>query len=260
MTKLTQLAQQATRGIKMLGCYHNWPSALADRLGFVKERPTMYHLRDGVSLIGRSGTLDVRLVNEIWLDRIYDTGLASNIEPDWVILDLGANKGYFSVRAALKASRVISAEPNPISHALCKANITVNGFAEKVHLHQVAVAEKEGQITFSIAEDSACCTTLHRPDVTHTITVDAVTVPKLIGDIEKIDLMKMDIEGSEVALLLDPASGEWLQKVRRIAMEYHPMFYSEEVRLSMVHRLENLGFEVITCPERYMMFARKHGE
>lgn len=260
MRKLANFGNQAARAFKMLCRYHNWPSAVMDRFGLIKARPVLYRLRDGVSLLGRTASLDVRLVNEIWLDRIYDTGLASPIQPDWVILDLGANKGYFTVRAAFKAYKVISVEPNPVSHALCMANITLNGLTEKVRLYQAAVAAQPGQISFSIAEDSACCTILDRPDVTHKITVEALTVPEIIRGIEKVNLLKMDIEGAELDLLLAPSSEEWLNKVDRIVMEYHPMFYSEQSRVSMVERLESLGFRVVTSPERYMMFGTKAGE
>ncbi|MES2659810.1 MAG: FkbM family methyltransferase [Verrucomicrobiota bacterium] len=259
MKKIVKFKQQAGRALRMLLRYHNWPTALADRLGFIPHRPVLYRLRDGVSFVGYTASLDVRLINEIWLDCIYDTGMASAIQPDWTILDLGANKGYFSVRAASLASRVISVEPNPSSHALCLANITLNNMGDKIVLHQAAVAATRGQITFHIAEDSADCSVLDLPTLVRKITVDAVTAEDLIGGIERIDLLKMDIEGAELDLLLDPHSDAWLKKVTRIAMEYHPSFYEDASRVAMVERLESIGFHVITSPERAMMYARKSG-
>ena len=257
MKNPVEVFQQVLRGLQMPLLYRNWLTAIADRLGLIKDRPVLYQLRNGISLLGRIGSLDVRLINEIWLDRIYDSGQASRMRPEWVVLDLGANKGYFTARAATMARQVIAVEPNPVSHALCKANITLNGLGDKVRLHQMAVLEKPGRISFHIAADSACCTTLDRPDVTHEITVDAATVTELIADVERIDLLKMDIEGSELGVLLAPSSAEWLGKVERIVMEYHPMYYDEATRMTMVERLESLGFRVITSAERFLMFADK---
>jgi hypothetical protein len=54
-----------------------------------------------------------------------------------------------------------------------------------------------------------------------------------------------------------PDSDKWLSRVSRIVMEYHPRFYNEEVRLSMVSKLESVGFNVFTTPESNMMFAKK---
>jgi FkbM family methyltransferase len=62
-----------------------------------------------------------------------------------------------------------------------------------------------------------------------------------------VDLLKIDIEGAEVPVLLD--CGERLRNVERIVLEYHS-FFGEEQRLGeLVTLLENVGFRLIMDTE-----------
>jgi len=63
------------------------------------------------------------------------------------------------------------------------------------------------------------------------------------GLIDKIDFLKVDIEGAEHEVFKG-ISDENLKKVRTIAMEYHNSHrgYNEELRTNFITRLNKLGF------------------
>ena len=70
------------------------------------------------------------------------------------------------------------------------------------------------------------------------------------GLIDKIDFLKVDIEGSEI-IALDGISDENLSKIRNVAVEYHHehLKFDENLRNNFVHRFSSLGFNshVLFC-------------
>jgi hypothetical protein len=69
----------------------------------------------------------------------------------------------------------------------------------------------------------------------------AITVKEILDrfNLEKVDFLKMDIEGAEYAIFRD--SQEWLKRVDNFAMEVH---YRLGDPGEIVHHLENAGFRV----------------
>jgi len=63
------------------------------------------------------------------------------------------------------------------------------------------------------------------------------------GLIDKIDFLKVDIEGAEI-LTFNGISDENLLKVKTIAMEYHhaQLNYDDELRNRFIKRFNSLGF------------------
>ena len=68
---------------------------------------------------------------------------------------------------------------------------------------------------------------------------------ELIASLPKIDLMKIDIEGSEFALFAEQTKAPWLTNVRRIAMEVHPEFGST-ASLASTLAAHGLKFQFVT--------------
>ncbi len=69
-----------------------------------------------------------------------------------------------------------------------------------------------------------------------------------------IDLLKMDIEGSEIAALADLEASGRIQMVREMIIEYHHHLPGQEDKLSsFLDRLERSGFDYVldaSSPER----------
>lgn len=72
-----------------------------------------------------------------------------------VFVDAGANIGSYSLLAAgISGARVIAFEPDPDTASRFWRNIVVNGLEATVTLHEVALGEHEGVVSFTVGMDS----------------------------------------------------------------------------------------------------------
>lgn len=180
-------------------------------LGYTVHYPSLYLLR--------------HLFNEVVLEPTYR--FASR-RKDPVIIDAGANVGLAMLfyKYQYPQARMICFEPDPKSFAILEQNIMANRFAD-VTAHNVALSDKPGSLTLYYNDDLVGDTTAsisrqfrgHRQDQENISrqTVKAVTLSDYLR--QPVDLLKIDIEGSEGKVFQD--IGRRLGKVRAIQMEYH---------------------------------------
>jgi FkbM family methyltransferase len=114
------------------------------------------------------------------------------------VVDLGAHIGTFSLYAATNGYEVISVEASPRNAALLNASMLRNGF-EKMKIVSAAVSDHLGSLVFFEDGPRGAIANPIMNDY-RAVTVPAVTVDSLLSDfdLEHVDLIKMDIEGSEV--------------------------------------------------------------
>lgn len=121
-----------------------------------------------------------------------------------VFVDVGANIGYFSVYAGLKVGaggRVHAVEPDAVNAGLLTENLALNGL-DNVRLHRTAVADFCGEATFFHGGHNAGAHSLVRKDeLSAGPKVPVVTLDRLLADEAKIKLMKIDVQGAELAVL-----------------------------------------------------------
>jgi hypothetical protein len=84
------------------------------------------------------------------------------------------------------------------------------------------------------------------------IQIDMVTFDSIIADlaIEKIDFVKVNIEGSEVAMI--EGMSESIKKIENIAISCHDFLYdykSSQIRKNMTNFLQDNGFVVSHYPD-----------
>jgi len=150
---------------------------------------------------------------------------ASN--PKSFILDCGSHIGisilYF--KKLYPQAKIIAFEPNPNTFKLLEKNIQQNNL-ENVTLIKAAVAPEKGKVNFYISNDeklpwtwgdSAVINKWVSEDTTKTIEVSSVRLSDYIN--QKIDLLKLDVEGLEELVLLEIQSK--IDKVKEIFMEFH---------------------------------------
>ncbi len=151
----------------------------------------------------------------IWEHRITAAWLAV-IRPNDVVMDIGANNGYYGALAAQKTykqgSKVYMFEANPHLIPYVNKTIAVNFLGEQVVLENLAVADKSGKVTLHILKDYIGSSSVYSDDKVKEYmpnnwrveTAEAVDVPAVSIDgycrdhaIGKVDLIIMDIEGFE---------------------------------------------------------------
>lgn len=134
----------------------------------------------------------------------YHYAIKKIIQKDFVVVDIGANLGYFSRNFARLTpnGKVIAIEPVPIFYSVLKYFLSEK---PNVELHNIALGKEEGIITMVMPETDG----LIRTGLPHiaqseeekkmhkTQDVKIVKASEFIGKIPKIDYIKCDIEGYE---------------------------------------------------------------
>jgi FkbM family methyltransferase len=140
------------------------------------------------------------------------------LKPGMAFVDLGANIGYFSLLAAAlvgPTGRVMAFEPNLENCELIKLSIRANQF-EHAHVHPFAVSDREQDVLLEIYGSNGAIipeAEAHQRDLTHTQSLDddesavkfilakAIVLDDFLRDTERIDVIKIDIEGGELRAL-----------------------------------------------------------
>jgi FkbM family methyltransferase len=156
------------------------------------------------------------------------------------VVDLGGNMGIFNRWAYTQgASRVISFEPDRRYFKL----LSLNSDSRSV-IFNAAVSHEMGELNLYESDHLGGSNVFGYQDK-EGYSVRTYTLNYLFesGLVDKIDFLKVDIEGAEHAAFAG-ISDDNLGKVRTIAMEYHHSHfnYDEELRNNFIQRLNKLGF------------------
>ena len=125
---------------------------------------------------------------------------AALLSPGMVVLDVGANAGYYSLVAARTVARVHAVEASPLNLPILRANV---GHVANITVHAVAASDKHGQGTWTIADDGINDSLRDGTPYAATIGHATVTMAPLddVIDEPRVDVIKMDIQGAEVLAL-----------------------------------------------------------
>jgi FkbM family methyltransferase len=185
------------------------------------------------------------LFDEIFVEAVY---LFHSDTEHPTIIDCGSNIGMSILffKALYPNARVIGFEPDPFTFKILSENIALNGLSD-VELHQCALSHVDGPLQFyrpADLEHSTLQMNAIRPRQGNDkcITVDGRRLSHFIGEVE-IDLLKLDIEGTEVNVLSEIADADKLRNVKCIHFEYTLHTNADRDDLSLVLRLlERNGF------------------
>jgi FkbM family methyltransferase len=150
---------------------------------------------------------------EIFVEEAYHFK-ASGPQP--LIYDCGANVGtscvYFKQLYPNARVKAFEADPN-IAHYL-KQNLASNGL-QNVEVFTKAVWKDEAGIDLS--QEGADSGSVHGSG--NKVRVPSVRLRDLLAREEHVDMLKIDIEGAETAVLTD--CGDMLSRVQHLFVEYH---------------------------------------
>jgi FkbM family methyltransferase len=158
----------------------------------------------------------------------------------WV-LDLGANRGLFSVWAALAGAQVVAVEAQQGFGPEIRGLAAHNGVGDRVHV-EIALASgivTAGATAGMVADNQHWATTSHGAERRPA----GVSVPQLMSayQIGRVGLLKADIEGGEFAVFGQDEDLRWLDRVDLVVMEVHPGFGDVT---ALIGRLREHGFAV----------------
>ena len=202
--------------------------------------------KDGARFRVRVNTSDRLMIWEIWNAKAYDDKQFPIRESDTVV-DIGAHIGAFSVRAAGLAHRghVYAYEPSSDNFDMLTANRLLNNL-DNLYIEKSAISGRQGQMTLYTPAGNPIMGSLLQATSAHAETVNVTTITDIIATqhIERIDLLKMDVEGAEYDILFNCPS-ETLAKIQQVVMEYHEFDDEKRNRLDLARLLEAHGFHVV---------------
>jgi FkbM family methyltransferase len=174
-----------------------------------------YTVRAGsATVVVRHGGGDPVTLGEVFHELDYEPPAAlPPIEPRR-IHDLGANVGYFGAFALERwpTASVIAYEPDPRNADVHAHAQSLNDFGERWRLRRAAASTRTGELRFRASADA-----LSHADEQGELAVRAEDVLPLVG---LADLVKLDIEGGEWAILGDPRLAR--NPPRVLVLEHHP--------------------------------------
>ena len=159
-----------------------------------------------------------------------------------VVVDLGANIGYFTLLAAKLVDtngKVYSFEPEPRNFSFLKKNIELNDYRQVIAT-QKAVAEGPGTVKLYICHYDTGHHTInqyegikaYRPDFTEDrkefVEIEKVALDDFLKDEKQpVDVIKMDVEGAEMLALsgMDRILRE--SKNLKMFVEFFPLLIKE---------------------------------
>lgn len=174
---------------------------------FQKLKPRDFiHVQGNVMFINPDDPYFVDPLIKHGVYEAYETELIKGeLKAGMKFIDIGANLGYYTLIAAhLVASngKVYSFEPEPGNYNLLEKNVAANGYGNVV-CERLAVSDRSGKLELFLCEDNpGDHRTYDSRDGKRSIQIDAITLDDYFKESkERIDLIKMDIQGSEPAAL-----------------------------------------------------------
>jgi FkbM family methyltransferase len=192
------------------------------------------------------------------------------VKPGDVVLDLGANIGYFTILAARLVGpkgKVFSFEPEPTNFHYLTKNIEVNNYTN-AFAYQKAVADKAGTTQLYVCSYDSGHHTIHqyegidayrrgRQSNMRSVPIDTIAIDNFLQDkTDRVDIIKMDVEGAE-ALALNGMKGTLQRNPHiKIFLEYFPLLMKKMGSSPETYAqslLNDFGFSVYAIGHDYAM-------
>jgi len=206
-------------------------------------------LRDGLELSIRPNPfMDWQVAYEMFFLLQYAVPDAANLSQVANIVDLGANVGYsclFWAKHYPKAS-ITAFEPHPVHLRLLKQHLESNAVQTHVDLHESAAGIQEGAASLTDA-DANSSLIVKNGAVKGLIPIKVEDFYTAIGD-RPIDILKLDIEGGEYAIMNDPRFEKLPIKYVVLEYHFHPDYPNGKEWCKT--RLTSLGYTIADEPER----------
>ena len=205
------------------------------------------------SIFLRKNSSDLSVFVEVILDEVYNIPI--QIKPN-VIIDCGANVGLTSLyfKNKFPDSKIIAIEPEiknfeMMSHNLVKyenVNIYNNGiWSKKAFLEIVDVGKSNWGFTVKEVETKTAN------------SISALSIKDLmeINNISEIDILKIDIEGSE-KILFEKDYEYWLSKTNILIIELHDRLITDCSK-TFFKAIVNYNFTFLNKGENLIFYLKK---
>jgi FkbM family methyltransferase len=181
-----------------------------------------------------------QILSEAWYNRDYDVTEVP-LRPGDLVVDVGANHGYFSCYAASKGAKVLAIEPSSANFAILQKNIALNNWQQQVECRQLAIgATARETVLYRFGRYAGALHAIHpvyaernSGQPLETLATERVQQHTMAEALEQfgasnIRLLKLDVEGMELEILKS-IPVELARDIDCIVMEYHHVYDVKEV-------------------------------
>lgn len=174
------------------------------------------------------------------------------VKPGMNVADIGAHIGYYTLLAAKlvgEEGKAYAFEPFPENFALLAKNVEINGF-RNVRLVQRAIVGSSGERDLFLSQGASGSHSIFpgKSRSSRTVSVPVTTLDEFLAQEgwPRIDLIKMDIEGAELAAL--SGMSHLLRRSSRmiIITEFSPIHLGQAGAspLQFLSTIQELGFRI----------------
>lgn len=197
------------------------------------------------------------------LDRVYESNSVAEVQSNWIVVEIGAHVGFWAISTAGRFSensggKIYALEPNPSAYDLLHRSVGALNLQGKIIPLQEAVYSGQGERQFVSCRHSQGAHLVGHGNIHNqgqmadgdVIDVMTVTLDKLVEreKIERIDLLKINVEGAELEVLRS-GTNTALMRVQRVVISLEGEEPSEVVfeflafhGLHLVHRVNDLAY------------------
>jgi FkbM family methyltransferase len=224
------------------------------RMLFGKRRVLLPMRHGGWMIFDTGNVFEISMYFDAFSEET-DNALRFVLRPGDVFVDCGSHVGYYAFSAAQivgKAGKVIAIDADPYCVSRLRESKEATACENVVVIH-TAIAEKPGTITLSVAADhmfSSICDVdrLKWTSKTQSIDVPAARLDEILSSLlpdpsQTVRLVKIDVEGSEIAAIRGAAESLKSQRFDYIYVEMHPI------------QLATMGLE----PQTFHRILHSHG-
>lgn len=192
-----------------------------------------------------------------WFDDLF-----GGIPNDGVFIDIGANIGVFTLAAWTRLKpdlRIVAIEPHPIMNERLLTNLLLNNANTHIDAVSYAVGKENGSMTLhQPSPKNMGVTTLHsdgekNSHVEYQISVKTLHSILVDAGVEKIDLLKIDIEGYEDRALIpffeSSSKNLW---PKTIFIEHNS---EDRWAVDIVSYMKNIGYSVVKKDYQNMLLS-----
>jgi FkbM family methyltransferase len=211
----------------------------------------------GVTHVFGLGTGELLTPQEVYWVRGYDRLPDFVPQPGWIVFDVGANAGVYAVQQARRGAHVYAFEPNPDCYRRLQKSVRANNVEHHVMAINYALGATAGSADLLVPEGLTPMGSL-RPEWMpraggSRVRVEVQTVDRVVRTlgINRIDLLKVDVEGFELDVL--QGAHESFPIVDRLIVEYHSMDLGRRVVELLAERgLSTVLDEKMYCEDENM--------
>ncbi len=197
------------------------------------------------------------ILNEIFNENVYEKFV--HIRKGDTVVDAGAHLGLFTVKASKivgDEGKVIAIEPEPENLEILKRNIKLNDLENVIIVNKgIWSSKKHLKINIGHYNRSHSFINDHPEKTSQGLILQVDTLDNILKElnIEKVDFIKMDIEGSEIEAL--SGMEEVFKSKPNMAIAAYHQFEGKETYPHVIKKLKDNNFQLRTLSAHKMVYA-----